>query len=142
MKTKSGTVLMMRNTGFRFHFLILHWCLELKCQMSVLQKPNKGEGEKTRQGFDRWPMEENIKADGFRLAVGRENKEGLQAHAAGHSRVVDNLEAIPFFERQVVGRPCFVVVQCHKECHATCRRAEGQLKQLLMRVDRGLRDAA
>lgn len=48
----------------------------------------------------------------------------LQPHTAGPSRVVDNLEAIPFFERQVVGRPRLVVVQRHKERDATCGRPE------------------
>lgn len=77
------------------------------------------------------PLEENVRADCFSLTVRAANNEGLQAHAAGHSRVVDNLEAIPLFERQVVSRPRFVVVQRHEERHATCRRAEGAIEMAL-----------
>lgn len=91
---------------------------------------DKTKAKKRRHGRDLTdgPLEENIKADCCSLTVRAENTDGLQALTAGHLRVVDNLEAIPFFERQVVSRPRFVVVQRHEERHATCRRAEGAFK--------------
>lgn len=92
-------------------------------------KRKKEKKKKQRRDWTDGPLEEKNKPDCFSRTVRPQNNEGLQQHTAGHSRVVDNLEAIPFFERQVVGRPRLVVVERHKERDATCRRAESVFKR-------------
>lgn len=41
-------------------------------------------------------------------------------------RIVYYLEAFAFPEREICRCSRFVVIQCHKRCHATCRNKKGQ----------------